>query len=493
MVIIASTTANSNMHNLQNFDSNQNNNHHLRNASISSYLNTNEQQQPTFVDSSSQNFNSRKEGEPLPFLQHGIMKEEDCEIGVFEAEKYFNGAEGGEVLMSQRRKNQYHHHYYDQKKDEQKSTETGKFNNRSSNKFGTPSSVPSESSWNSQSALLQSSLKESSRLKNNKVQRNKASFLANLGCKCYCSDKDSVAISNNTSSAKKNLNPVLDTNNHHHRDSVKETNPHAEAEISLDNNKEKLLNRENALLALKKIQLQEKAEKSRKSLEVFGSPILNHCTSKSLSFDKRLVMHSSWDDDDADAVVLPKIEETDLAKRENGNYNDDDCESDASSDLFEIDSLTGKANNPFLVRPIRTSCEVISFCASPVTTCYAPSEASIEWSVVTASAFEYSAMSDCEDQRSVATLRSPARPQPKAGKEVYKRRPGMLLGCKSQKAVGVASETVKASEKLSPNSQFSRKFDNINQVARFQAETKQGKPPMQQRSHPPHASQLLCI
>ncbi|MED6130540.1 hypothetical protein PIB30_001626 [Stylosanthes scabra] len=448
------------------------------------------QQQETAADSSSQHYNTKKEGEPLHLLlHHGMMKEEDNEIGVFEATKYFNGGEGegGEVLMSQRRKQQHHEHYY-QKKDEQKSMITGgRFSNRrssSSSKFGTPRSVRSESSWNSQSALLQGSMKESSRNKNSsiKVQRNMTSFLANLGCKCYCSDKDSVDISNDAKSAKKNLmnNPVLD--------SVKETKPHAEAEISMD--------RETSLLALKKIQLQQETEKARKSLEVFGSPIMDHCRSKSLSFDKRLVMRSSWDDDhDHDDVVLQKIEEIDLAKNgNNGNYNnddDDDCESDASSDLFEIDSLTGKANNnPFLVRPIRTSCDVVSFCASPTQTCYAPSEASIEWSVVTASALDYSAMSDWEDQRSVATVRSPARLQPKAGgKVVYsRRRPGMLLGCKSQKAVGVALDAVPASEKPS-----GRKLDGVNQVTRFQEETKQGRPPMQQRSHSPHASQLLCI
>ncbi|MED6223115.1 hypothetical protein PIB30_070897 [Stylosanthes scabra] len=463
--------------------------HHLQN-------NTYEQQEAA-ADSSSQHYNTKKEGEPLHLLlHHGIVKEEDSEIGVFEATKYFNGGGGGgEVLVSQRRKQQHHHHYY-QKKDEQKSTVTGGrlYNRRSSSsKFGTPS-VRSESSWNSQSALLQSSMKESSRNKNNnsssiKVQRNMTSFLANFGCKCSCSDKDSVDISNNAKSSKKNLNnPAIDANNNnnnnHRHDSVKETKPHAEAEISM--------NRETGLLALKKIQIQQETEKARKSLEVFGSPILDHCRSKSLSFDKRFIRHSSWDDDhDHDDFVLQKIEEIDLAKNgNNGNYNDDDCESDASSDLFEIDSLTGKANNNrLLVRPIRTSCDVVSFCASPTPTSYAPSETSIEWSVVTASALDYSAMSDWEDQRSVATVRSPARPQQKAGgKVVCRRRPGMLLGCKSQKAVGVASDTVPASEKPS-----GRKLEGINQVTRFQEETKQGRPPMQQRSHSPHASQLLCI
>ncbi|CAB4264614.1 unnamed protein product [Prunus armeniaca] len=57
-----------------------------------------------------------------------------------------------------------------------------------------------------------------------------------------------------------------------------------------------------------------------------------------------------------------------------------ESDSDASSDLFEIESLTGKAN-PFLAR--QASDAATSGCMTP-TTCYAPSEASIEWSVVTA-------------------------------------------------------------------------------------------------------------
>ncbi|MCI01260.1 protein PHYTOCHROME KINASE SUBSTRATE 1, partial [Trifolium medium] len=79
--------------------------------------------------------------------------------------------------------------------------------------------------------------------------------------------------------------------------------------------------------------------------------------------------------------------------------DNDDAASDASSDLFEIESLKGKSSNNFLTR--QTS-DAASSCVSPNN--YAPSEASIEWSVVTASA---AVMSDCEDQMSEFTIRSP--------------------------------------------------------------------------------------
>ncbi|CAH2045686.1 unnamed protein product [Thlaspi arvense] len=59
--------------------------------------------------------------------------------------------------------------------------------------------------------------------------------------------------------------------------------------------------------------------------------------------------------------------------------------SDSSSDLFEIENLTGKLK-PCLTRQG-------SDAASP--TRYAPSEVSIEWSIVTASAADFSVMSEC--------------------------------------------------------------------------------------------------
>ncbi|KAE8681291.1 Sphingoid base hydroxylase 2 [Hibiscus syriacus] len=108
-----------------------------------------------------------------------------------------------------------------------------------------------------------------------------------------------------------------------------------------------------------------------KSLEVFVSPVLGR-RNKSLNIERRLKM-LSWDSS-------PKVEGNENPK---GDCND--AQSDASSDLFEIESLTSKAN-PFLVKQ---ASDVASGCASP-TTCYAPSEASIECSVVTASAADFS-------------------------------------------------------------------------------------------------------
>ncbi|KAG5068083.1 hypothetical protein AAZX31_01G045100 [Glycine max] len=493
MVILAATS-NNKIHQLQTFNS-QNNNYHLRDASFSSYLNNKKE---ILAESGHGYVSSRKE--PL-----GVKKEDDGEIGVFEAEKYFNGEE----MESPPRIADNDANKHLPQKDEQTVLVTRKYKVQ----YGTPS-VRSESSLNSQSALLQSAVRNSSRNMKSKLQRK--SFLAGLGCKCYCSDKNSVDISDHTGeiSFSKNATHGKTTSrnmfnaepeaNH----SFKMTKPNA-AEISINKDvyfqrPEKLgvgLSKENSLALsavnsisgnhLLKMQLQQ-VEKSRNSLEVFGSPILS-IRNKSLSFDKRLAKTSSWDD-------APKIEETDFSAKSGGNYNDAD--SDASSDLFEIESLTGKSNT-FLGR---STSNVVSSCASP-TTCYAPSEVSIEWSVATASALEYSAMSDYDDQRSIATTRSPIRTsivssnaKPKVIKEMQRRRPSMLLGCKSQKAVGVAVNAFTTYEKTSSNTNSRCRSDTFPQVT----ETKEGSfgarhkqhayatTPLQ-RSLSPHPSQLLYI
>uniref|UniRef100_A0A1D1YVV5 Protein PHYTOCHROME KINASE SUBSTRATE 1 n=1 Tax=Anthurium amnicola TaxID=1678845 RepID=A0A1D1YVV5_9ARAE len=105
--------------------------------------------------------------------------------------------------------------------------------------------------------------------------------------------------------------------------------------------------------------------------------------------------------------------------------DDDDACSESSSDLFEIDSV---------------STSTLQFgmggSTSASTTCSAPSEDSIAWSVVTASAANFSAMSDGE--------RSPREARKAGGGHRQRPGGGLLLGCGSEKAVGIASNTHKA-------------------------------------------------
>ena len=167
----------------------------------------------------------------------------------------------------------------------------------------------------------------------------------------------------------------------------------------------------------------------------------------------------SWD-------AAPRVEDHEFSVPSGVNYND--TESDASSDLFEIESVTGKAN-PFLARQ---ASDANSGCVTP-TTCYAPSEASIEWSVVTASAADVSVMSDCEELRPTKAVSSAIiDAKTKTNKEIQKRRSGILLGCKSHKAVRVAGDAYKTIEKANVYPQMQRSLDSFTPVTRFQAETK---------------------
>ncbi|KAK7317992.1 hypothetical protein RJT34_02678 [Clitoria ternatea] len=481
-------TNSNNFHELQTFNSEKSSNH-LSDAIFSPYTNYNE------GNLNSHPFIMSNKKSPLNQLE---KKQENGEIGVFGAERYFNV---GEVetprspYIASATTTKYLHH----QRDEQVGVNTRKYQLQ----YGTPS-ILSESTSNSQSALLQSKMM---RNKNNSSMSRKdkgqtKSVLSGFGFKCSCSDKDSVdagevsfsksstsyaSLHRKTTSRKLIDIAALDATH-----SIKICKPNPEL-LKINREKENNtlpfstlsppgLGNQNHLVKMQ-FQIREEEEDPRKSLEVFGSPVLssNKSRTKSLSIDRRLTTTMSSRDYSA-----PRIEEID------SSYVND-AASDASSDLFEIESIKSKTN-PFLARQ---ASDAASSCMSP-TTGYAPSEASIEWSVVTASA---AVMSDCEEQMSEVTIRSPIRTQftssngkAKNIREVQRvRRPSMLLGCKSHKAVRVAGDAFITYEKPSKT--------NTSQVARFPSESKIGnfgaRHGQGQHQHayatPTHASKLLYI
>ncbi|KAL1327733.1 hypothetical protein HN51_037739 [Arachis hypogaea] len=414
---------------------------------------------------------------------HGEKKkEEDGEIGVFGAEKYFNDGEvdSSSVASSSIATSKYLHQHRDHHQIAQES-------------YGTPS-IRSESTCNSQSALLHSAMMMRNSQRNNKnknMNNNKAlakSFLAGIGIKCSCSDKNSVEINDHAGEIsfsktaiydvylgktvpRKILNSGADSDTH----SPKISKP-VEKFIGVGLNKDFPFSPVSSSSGLGnhfvKMQIQssqaqeegeegEEEEEPRKSLAVFGSPILSH-KSKSSSFDKKLRIPKRMED------IIDHHKHNHLGANSGSNFND--AASDASSDLFEIESIKG--NNSFLAR------QATSGCGSP--TGYAPSEASIEWSVVTASA---AVMSDCDEQMSEVTVRSPIRVPVAASssrRETQRRRShGMLLGgCKSHKAVRVAGDAFITYEKPnsnvnSPQSRHHRisNSSSHSQLARFQKES----------------------
>ncbi|VYS51875.1 unnamed protein product [Arabidopsis thaliana] len=373
------------------FDFMKNNNSHSLYVSSSSYLSSKEDALVTtkklMEPSKTLNMSINPKQEEFGDEKKMVKKApEDPEIGVFGAEKYFNGdmdSDQGSSVLSLTNP-EVERTVVDSKQSAKKST-------------GTPS-VRSESSWNSQSVLLQKELvnscnssfkeKKNSNGQIQKVTNNKKSFLANLGCKCACSDGDSVDVDEKTS-VKRSADPNISV---------------ITMRSSADMNTE-----------LIKIQKQEELSQ-RKSLEVFGSPVA--IEKKSSVVQKKLPL-PPW---------KSRTEEDDT-KSEG---------SDSSSDLFEIEGLTGNPK-PFLTRQGSDP-------ASP--TCYAPSEVSVEWSIVTASAADFSVMSECATSP-VRRNRPTQIPRiPITAKSAPQRRKsssssggnGFLMSCKSHKSVMVSGD-----------------------------------------------------
>ncbi|KAL8209488.1 hypothetical protein R6Q57_000468 [Mikania cordata] len=168
---------------------------------------------------------------------------------------------------------------------------------------------------------------------------------------------------------------------------------------------------------LTKLDEQKPEELPRMSIEVFGST----GTVNKGDIAKNLVRKMSiltWD-----AIPVPKSKESVIC---------DDMASEASSDLFEIENISRTGWQPSE-----------SSCMSPSTQ-YAPSEASIEWSVVTASAADFSSVYSGYDEKQTG-----GKNKMDHTKKSQKKLDNGLLGCKSFKSVKVVEPvSCRTSDKL---------------------------------------------
>ncbi|KFK43670.1 hypothetical protein AALP_AA1G157900 [Arabis alpina] len=340
----------------------------------------------------------------------GISKKasEDLEISVFGAEKYFNGDMDSDHTSPRP---------MSPLPNPEVTIERIIFGPKQSSKHSSETpSLRSESSWNSQSLLLQNKFEKKDKVKNknnyscnsylqeknaissnHKVSNNKKSFLSNLGCRCVCSGGNSVDVVDD----EKRRSTVLKK--------IK-----TQLSFSGDLTSEMKLHHQQQQVMLE----------HRKSLEIFGSPLI----------EKRIISKKfPW-------------EYSSAAKQEERGFGvkyeqeeEDGSVSDVSSDLFEIESSTGKAK-PFLARQGSSDLD------SP--NGYAPSEVSIAWSVVTASVADYSVMSECATSpvknRSFQIPRIPMIAKSSRETEPQRRKSssgGLLMGCKSHKSVRVSGDS----------------------------------------------------
>ncbi|KAJ6293893.1 hypothetical protein OIU76_022043 [Salix suchowensis] len=319
---------------------------------------------------------------------------------------------------------------------------------RPKSRLGTPS-VTSEASWNSQAALIPNSMRNSSPTRHQKV--NERWFLSGFPCTGSCSDKKSVD---------------TDKNNYHRGVHGKELRKEsARNPIGLEGARKQSQSRLNQVKdefhspSFKRSNVGSKRREyfvlpcvnsgvqnldfkggerkiieddPRKSLEVFGSHLLKR-EDIALNLQRKLSV-LTWD-------AIPKAPNFPATSTSSQMY--EDIESDGSSDLFEIENLSGCSH----VQPIFTkqTPDAMSSCMTPTSRCYEPSESSIEWSVVTASAADFSAVSVDYDEKILAE-NSKINPG-LASTAPRKSRPNGLLGCKSQKAVDVAEAAYKRNDK----------------------------------------------
>ncbi|KAE9467254.1 hypothetical protein C3L33_00833, partial [Rhododendron williamsianum] len=162
-------------------------------------------------------------------------------------------------------------------------------------------------------------------------------------------------------------------------------------------------------------------EEARKSIEVFGSQqVTNKKCDIAMNLERKLAM-LTWD-------AIPKSKNI-ASTLGSGTGPMDEIQSDASSDLFEIET-----GHPLLtILQLQATHDQIST--------YEPSEASIEWSVVTASAADY------DEKMSIGGEMRAAKTKNVVKKEGQKVQSGAgLLGFRSQKVLSIDETAVRANE-----------------------------------------------
>ncbi|KAI3730774.1 hypothetical protein L1987_61951 [Smallanthus sonchifolius] len=361
------------------------------------------------------------------------------ELGVFGAEKYFKGVIDEEVLRTSNNGVCYHPNRL---QEEHKGVSCRLAKSK------TVSSVRSDSSWNSRRGLLVS---------NGNNQSNKTSFkswLASLACNC--NDIVKQPVKGGDLGQKASFRSLLANLgcNCSHKDSVKITE--VKQPVKGSNSGQKIRS-SSSRWADKDVNIRRE--------DCFMFPVLNPSTvdtkhakpteveqehehegKKSFSLERKLTMLN------LNTATTPKLEVLESSR----NAGQNDTGSDASSDLFELESFTTNENNSFLARQATEN------------NGYAPSEASVDWSVVTDRTSDLSAPRDV-----TASTKQRAFSDGRVSS-------GILSRCTSLKAVrvsgdeeGVISGGDKAAVVVSPTRrEWCHRLDSATPIAKIQADNR---------------------
>ncbi|KAG4155120.1 hypothetical protein ERO13_D03G092800v2 [Gossypium hirsutum] len=248
-------------------------------------------------------------------------------------------------------------------------------------------SASSETSWNIQSVSLPNFTR--SRSENRRTKVDGRSFFSSLGSSGSSSDGKSVYLNQNVVHGKDYSKEHIRTD---HRPIDMDGTKLVQANFKVED------------------EFDTQSFDPRKSLEVFGSSGMNK-GDIAKNLERKLCM-LTWD-------AFPNAPTISSIYKSRLLGDDDDEHSEGSSDLFEIGNILGDGEM----------------------TPYAPSETSIQWSVVTAStAADCSFVSGYDDEtKSAKSIRAPASKT--TVKEAQRSRSGGILGCRRHKAVMVAEST----------------------------------------------------
>lgn len=419
---------------------------------------------------------------------------DDSEINVFDAKKYFS--EGNESSpVAQKNVNDQRDLPSGHRHSSVSSVDNAYGRNFRANSFRATPTASSEASWNSQTGLLANppgavsvSLKSI-----NTNDKRSGSFNTRkwFFCrKCPCSGKKSVQVEEASSEPRTETGSEQHFPIKHSSKVVveKSTNLSQKSSIEIQHREVVVRSETNKIEAIQRRSSESESGTAstiscqqrvlapvRPFTEVpgggFSFPILNHSGQSKLGIkppSTRSSISPILEDPPRDSLEVfqpstRKSIETDHHRCNNFPFpgspmsritaTDDDVASDASSDLFEIESFsTSMANSSCPLYRQRNSLEEPGTPSVAATECYAPSEVSIDWSVTTAEGFDrtsvtnYSTISEIETNTRFFGGGG--------GGDGGKWKGGGLLSCRHEKAVNVGPQPVKYGSPNGPPSQL---------------------------------------
>ncbi|KAK4377858.1 hypothetical protein RND71_004154 [Anisodus tanguticus] len=427
---------------------------------------------------------------------------DDSEINVFDAKKYFSESndsspEAQKNLVEQCDLASVHRH------SSVSSVDNGHGRNFRTNSFRATPTASSEASWNSQTGLLSNppgAIAVSLRgINPNEKKRGSFSTRKWFFCrKCPCSGKKSVQVEETNSEPRTETGSESFAVKHNHKVVLKNStnmsqknsteiqqraailnsniHPQTPSSETVINNigtiHRRSLESESTNITAGTIACQQRMLASvRPFTETAGGfsfPILNNSTQAKLGIKppptRSILISPILEDPARDSLEVfqpSSRKSTETDQRCNFPFpgspisrvtaTDDDVASDASSDLFEIESFsTSIATSSCPLYRQRNSLDEPGTPSIAATECYAPSEVSIDWSVTTAEGFDrasvtnFSTISELDNVSNIKLFGgSGVSTAATSGGEGGKWKGSGLLSCRHEKAVNVGPQPMK--------------------------------------------------